>query len=79
LLKVTNEIREAAQRLARERLVDKDTRKRLEAIAEGKRKLIDADWWRKVYGEVDRAKFTKIAALADQRGGHVAKTSSRMG
>jgi hypothetical protein len=68
LLKVTSEIREAARRLltrhnaAREHPADK---KRLEAIADGKRKLIDADWWRKVHGNIDRAKLDKIAALAD--------------
>jgi len=48
-----------------ERPADRDMRKRLEAIVNGKRKLIDAEWWRKVHGDVDRAKLDKIAALAD--------------
>jgi hypothetical protein len=77
VIKVTNEVREAAQRLLaklnavrirdarREPYTDKDRRKRLEAIVEGKRKLIEADWWREVHGDIDRAKLDKIAALAD--------------
>ena len=46
---------------------DKDTRKRLEAIVEGKRKLIDEKWWSEVFGSVDSspAKRAKIAAMAD--------------
>jgi hypothetical protein len=108
MIKVTNEIREAARRLltkhnagekaraeecyevglaraeslaaqvggtpnkarVREEAVhelpaDKDMRKRLEAIADGKRKQIDDAWWRKAHGDVDRAKLDKIAAMAD--------------
>lgn len=44
---------------------DKDQRHRLEAVVNGKRKQIDANWWREVHGDVDRAKLDKIAALAD--------------
>jgi hypothetical protein len=50
---------------AREDPEDKDTRKRLEVIVNGTRKLVDADWWRKTHGDSDRAKRDKIAALAD--------------
>jgi hypothetical protein len=44
---------------------DQDTRKRLEAITDGTRKLIDPGWWQKVYRKVDRAKLEKIKAMAD--------------
>jgi hypothetical protein len=50
---------------AHELPADKDMRKRLEAIAEGKRKLIDENWWRKVHGDVNRAKLDKIARHTD--------------
>jgi hypothetical protein len=69
LLKVTNEIRESAEKLLTRHNAGETARQRdkdiLEAIADGKRKLIDAGWWRKVHGDVDRAKLEKIAALAD--------------
>lgn len=45
---------------------EKDARQRLEAIVNGKRKLIDGSWWRDMYGDVvDRARLAKIAAMAD--------------
>ena len=54
------------ERANRELPGDEETRKLLEAIADGKRKMIDADWWRKIHGDiVDRAKLDKIAAMAD--------------
>jgi hypothetical protein len=108
LLKVTDEIREAARRLltkhnaaeterveeryqegltraeglaqrvsgtankervradaARERPADKEQRKRLEAIVDGTRKLIDPFWWRETHGDVDRAKLDKLERMAD--------------
>ena len=49
----------------RERHSDRDIRERLEAMVDGKRKLIDARWWRDVHGDVDRALLAKIAAKAD--------------
>ena len=55
-------VREAA---AREAPTDRAMRKRLEAIAEGKRKLIDRVWWSKVHPNVERAKIDKMEALAD--------------
>jgi hypothetical protein len=64
MLKVTDEIREAARRLLTRHLAG-DVRKLLEAIVDGKRKLIDENWWRKAHGDVDRAKLDKLAALAD--------------
>jgi hypothetical protein len=68
LLKVTDEIREAARRLLTRHLAG-DVRKLLEAIADGKRKRIDWDWWCKVYGDPEgdaaRAKLAKITAMAD--------------
>ena len=63
MIKVTNEIREAARQLARHNKGHDEAV--LKAIVDGKRKLIDADWWRKVHGDVNRAKLKKIAALAD--------------
>jgi hypothetical protein len=65
MLKVTDEIREAARRLLTGEAPRPADKKRLEAIADGKRKRIDADWWRKVHGTIDRAKLDKIARLAD--------------
>jgi hypothetical protein len=69
MIKVTNKIREAAAKLLSqyrgESGHDKTMRERLAAIADGKRKLIDAAWWRKAHGDIDRAKLDKIAALAD--------------
>jgi hypothetical protein len=54
---------------AREIATDKDKRKLLEAIVDGKRKLIDGSLWQKISGDVyragDRAKLEKIAAMAD--------------
>jgi hypothetical protein len=46
---------------------DKALRRRFEAIVNGKRKQIDAGWWREVYGDVDRAKIDKLTALADEK------------
>ena len=80
MIKVTNEVREAARRLLTQHneaeaaskqgrqqkgLLSGDDRSRIKAIVEGQRKLINADWWRKVYGDIDRAKLDKIAAMAD--------------
>ena len=64
MIKVTNEIREAARRLLLDPhdRADKDL---LEAIAGGKRKLINWEWWRKFYAALDRARLAKIAAMAD--------------
>jgi hypothetical protein len=53
------------ERAACELPADKDLRQRLEAVAHGKRKLIDVGWWRKVHGDVNRKLVEKIAALAD--------------
>jgi hypothetical protein len=64
MLKVTNEIREAARQLLLARH-NADDAARLEAVANGQRKLIRAEWWRKFYAAIDRARLAKIAAMAD--------------
>lgn len=65
MLKVTGQMREAARRLLARSETHISQHKRLEAIVNGKRKLIDAAWWRKLHGDVDRATLGKVAALAD--------------
>jgi hypothetical protein len=49
----------------REDPADRDKRKLLEAIVDGRRKLIDGRWWIEVHGTVDRAKLDAIARMAD--------------
>lgn len=66
MLKVTDEICEAARRLLlAEPKMEALERKRLEAIANGERKRIDAGWWRNIHHDVSRARLDKLAALAD--------------
>jgi hypothetical protein len=69
MIKVTDEIREAALRLATERDARLDTadRKALTAIADDNRKLIDASWWKGVHGVVGRVKLDKLKAMADAK------------
>jgi hypothetical protein len=64
MIKVTDEIREAARRLLLDPhdRADKDL---LEAIAAGQRKRINHAWWCKFYAALDRARLAKIAAMAD--------------
>jgi hypothetical protein len=62
--RVPNETR-IREETAREAWRDKDTRRLLEAIISGKRKLIDYNWWKKVHGDVDAKLLDKMAALAD--------------
>ncbi len=74
MIKVTNEIREAAAKLLsrckKANVRDGDMLKRLQDIADGKRKLIDEGWWRETHGDVDRAKIDKIARKADPARGN---------
>jgi hypothetical protein len=66
MIKVTDEMREAARRILSKQ--EKEPRwsvDLLNAIADGKRKLIDAHWWKKIHGDVDQAKLDKIAAMTD--------------
>jgi hypothetical protein len=53
------------KRASRELPADKDMRKRLEAIIDGKRKQIDASWWKEFFADIDRAKLDAIARMAD--------------
>ena len=64
--KVVNEayIRKEVEREGEAR-ADKDKRKLLEAIVDGRRKLIDGRWWIEVHGDADRSKMEKMAAMAD--------------
>jgi hypothetical protein len=67
MLKITDEIREAARKLSKDREVklDGSDRALLAAIAAGKRKLIDAWWWGRVHKVVSRVRLDKIQAMAD--------------
>jgi hypothetical protein len=67
LLKITDEMRAAARKLLRNPALKFDVPDRdlLTAIADGKRKLIRAHWWKKHFVVVDRIKLGKLQRLAD--------------
>jgi hypothetical protein len=67
MLKITEEMREAARKLLRNPALKFDVPDRdlLTAISDGKRKLIRADWWTKHFVVVDRIKLDKLQRLAD--------------
>src|SRR5262249_21010473 len=70
MLKITDEMREAACKLLQQprptgRRLDGSDRAVLKAIAFGERKLIDGAWWKDVHNVVDRGKLDKLQAMAD--------------
>jgi len=70
IIKITEAVRAAARRLLQDRglTLDRSDRDRLAAIAGGKRKQLDALWWKKLHRVVDQNKLGKIAGLADLAG-----------
>jgi hypothetical protein len=64
MIKVTDEIRVEARRLLAHDVAQYN-RPILQSIADGKRKRIDADWWKKFYADFDQTKLAKIAAMTD--------------
>ena len=72
MLKITEEMRAAARKLVRDPAlalkINASNRKLLTALADGKRKLIDAHWWKKHFVVVDRMKLDKLQRLADPAG-----------
>jgi hypothetical protein len=67
MLKITEEMREAARQLLKNAAkLDRSDRDLLEAIANGKRKLIDGRWWKEMHHYVvAQPKRAKLAAYAD--------------
>jgi hypothetical protein len=67
MLKITEEMRAAARKLLRNSALkfDRPDRDLLTAIADGKRKLIRADWWTGHFKVVDRIKLDKLQRMAD--------------
>jgi hypothetical protein len=67
MLKITEEMREAAGKLLKNRALkfDRYDRDLLAAISDGKRKLIQAHWWVKFFKKIDQIKLDKLQRLAD--------------
>jgi hypothetical protein len=67
VIKVTEEIREAARKALQNPglKIDRSDRDRLTAVSEGKRKQIDALWWKEIHRVVGRSKLDKLAEMAD--------------
>jgi|EndMetStandDraft_8_1072994.scaffolds.fasta_scaffold441329_1 hypothetical protein len=67
MLKITEEMREAAGKLLRNPALkaNRPDRDLLAAMSEGKRKLIDAVWWKEIHGVVNQTKLDKLARMAD--------------
>ena len=67
MLKITEEMRAAARKLLGNRALkfDRPDRDLLTAIADGKRKLIEAHWWTEHFKVVDRIKLDKLQRMAD--------------
>lgn len=63
-IKVTKEMQDAAFQLLRDRH-NADDRAKLEAIAAGKRKVIDPFWWREFFVPINRAKLEAMERKAD--------------
>jgi hypothetical protein len=70
MLKITEEMRGAARKLLRDPALKfkASDRELLTALADGKRKLINAHWWQKHFAKVDRVKLDKLQRLADPAG-----------
>ena len=70
---VTDEIRAAAKEYlaAHKQTLPAPTRKKLQSIIDGERKVLDVAWWRKLFGgervarEADDQRLEKLQAMAD--------------
>jgi len=62
-------VRAAARKLLQDRslTLDKWDRNLLTAVVEGKRKQLDADWWRDKHKVVEQGKLDKLARMADPK------------
>src|SRR5215471_9580706 len=62
---ITEEMREAARKLLTAAKLTPVDHKLLTAIANGKRKRINARWWNEIHQVVAQAKLDKLSRLAD--------------
>jgi hypothetical protein len=67
MLKITEEMREAARKLLSNPALklDRPDRDLLTAISEGKRKLIRTEQWTKYFRVIDQVKLDKLQRMAD--------------